>query len=1536
MKYQNTQVVLLEKKGYRYSIWLPKEREGKYCFPPNELGIAPSISIVGAKGKWYVVDSFADSDKNPESIAYGVIEEGAVIEIADSRRGEKYIVYEESNRESNQCLLPYTFERESEIVLGRDDSCDLIYGNAGVSRKHVSFFQKKGIWYVRDLGSLNGTYLNNHLVVESELVPGDKVFVMDVCIVYGINYFCINNADSKIRIASHRVRPVNFQTDIEVAKPDDNDTIDCFFERSPRKMYRIPVKPIEFEMPPMSIKGGKLPLLLRMGSSVINGGNALLTGNILSATTSLFLPGLSQGLTEKEQKEYEEKRNEVYQYYLNEKKKELLDEKHYEERRLNEVYPELSQVVDFATNSERLWERRQFDEDYLKVRLGVCQLPLLAEVKIPPKRIEVERDDLVEAMYSLAENRVCLENAPVLLSLRDDFILGLKGELRKKKEFIRNLVLQLAFTHSYDEVKIALIGNETALSDLHFAKYLPHIWSDDRSIRFWAENRSDVQQLSAYFSGLLDGCEERGKKISQNYVVIILNKSLYDYIEPVKVLCETKEYKGFTIINAFSNLPKECRKLIQLENVNTIRDLLNPGEDIAGFELDRYEPEVVRENLGRLGNTRLKLDDNDYTLPTSVEFLEMYGVTRVEHLNPLKRWKENDPTKSLAAPIGIGGDGKQFILDLHEKKQGPHGLIAGGTGSGKSEFIISYILSMAINYSPDEVAFILIDYKGGGLADAFVDEKRGIHLPHVVGTITNLDGSAINRSLMSIHSELKRRQTVFKNAKSATNEGTMDIYDYQRLYRSGKVAEPLPHLFIISDEFAELKKQQPDFMDELISTARIGRSLGVHLILATQKPSGVVNDQIWSNSKFRICLKVADRGDSQEMLKRPEAAEIKNTGRFFLQVGYNDFFAQGQAGWCGAGYFPGEGKKADSSDEIEFLDNVGHHVFTAKPQKEVKKAECKQVVAIVQYLSELASKDGIVPKQLWCAPLDAKIDYDAIEKSCEKEKVIANLGMSDDPENQVQFLWKLDMLSIHHMLLVGPSGCGKSELIRTLLLSLTEKYSTNDVNYYIADYSRGALSEFASLPHCGAYITESDEQSFERLLALVNSFVETRKQQFLDAHVTTFEGYRKLRKMPIILIVIDGYNILKGFKKGNDYHSNLFEYLKKGSAYGIKFLISVDRVNEIYSRTRAEVDYKIAFQGKDKYEYSDILDCKNAILIPSICGRAEAVVNGTPLECHVAMMAATQNEFERTACLKKRLEELKEKWKDNDRAICLETMRPGETYEDFLKLFETGRIPLGYYLRDLKRVSVPLKQLHCVSVYIGNPIGSDYYIRSFLMAARKNDMRILFVKRTVKSFADEERNKQLLLDVECLQTTPDDISRLSEIMLEELTKRTAYRDEYCKLNNIPLDYSEKALAARDYVMAHTKPLLVFFESFGEMCRFADSDLKIVIEQRFNLIFGKTKGYNVYFFGLFYPEDEKCGSADILRSFNEEQFGLFFGGRYDKQCISGSIPSEMSRMTKANPAYDEFIMKYRNEFYGMKMPLGELIERKEDEDIASIV
>src|SRR5699024_489069 len=249
------------------------------------------------------------------------------------------------------------------------------------------------------------------------------------------------------------------------------------------------------------------------------------------------------------------------------------------------------------------------------------------------------------------------------------------------------------------------------------------------------------------------------------------------------------------------------------------------------------------------------------SIPESVTFVEMYGIEKVEEFSLAQRWSQNETYKSMAVPLGLRGKDDIVALNLHEKAHGPHGLVAGTTGSGKSEIIQSYILSLAVNFHPHEVAFLLIDYKGGGMANLFK------HLPHLLGTITNLDKAQSLRALASIKAELQKRQRLFGECD------VNHINQYQKLYKEGKVEEPMPHLFLISDEFAELKAEQPDFMKELVSTARIGRSLGIHLILATQKPTGVVDDQIWSNSKFKLALKVQNESDSKEILKTPDAAE---------------------------------------------------------------------------------------------------------------------------------------------------------------------------------------------------------------------------------------------------------------------------------------------------------------------------------------------------------------------------------------------------------------------------------------------------------------------------------------------------------------------------------------------------------------------------------------------------------------------------------------------------------------------------------------
>ena len=418
------------------------------------------------------------------------------------------------------------------------------------------------------------------------------------------------------------------------------------------------------------------------------------------------------------------------------------------------------------------------------------------------------------------------------------------------------------------------------------------------------------------------------------------------------------------------NVPSNSKTFIEVRGKDGVVIEKSTGLNKQSiFYLDKINNDIDMNSIAkRLADIPVMSKEGASVLPTSLKFLDMFGVSKIEQLNILNRWQANNPVVSLDTVIGVHPNGDKFTLDLHEKFQGPHGLIAGSTGSGKSEFIITYILSMAINYHPYEVQFVLIDYKGGGLAGAFENKETGIKIPHLAGTITNLDTHEMNRSLVSIQSELKRRQRIFNEVRESLGEGTIDIYKYQKLYREGVVKTPLSHLFIICDEFAELKQQQPDFMQELISTSRIGRSLGIHLILATQKPSGVVNDQIWANSRFKVCLRVQEKSDSMEMLKRPEAASIKETGRFYLQVGYDELFEIGQSGWSGAKYTPSDKIQKRIDESINYIDNTGYVIKSIKeidPNEINVKDYGDELTNVVKYIYELGKKEQVKTTKLW-------------------------------------------------------------------------------------------------------------------------------------------------------------------------------------------------------------------------------------------------------------------------------------------------------------------------------------------------------------------------------------------------------------------------------------------------------------------------------------------------------------------------------------------------------------------------------------------
>lgn len=1287
-------VTIIEKNKIRNLI-LPEKISGSYFITEfDENGIERNlISIESYKDGWKL-------ESNNEIFIYEnnimfpevMLQEYNFYTLKNVIKQTTIVLYVSPICDSS--FLMYEITSFNEILIGSNSDNNISYSLLdAISTKII---KSNDNFEIIDNGSKFGIYVNSVRINKSSYLKyGDAIFIqglrMTMIKINNSDYIIVNNPRGIVKFNGLIAQNLPLEIEVEI---NNNDEImdmnlysdDDFFHKKPRFTTSVETLELTIDSPPSKKEEPESSAIMTIGPMLTMSLTSLVTGytaiqNIQSgkATFSSALPSLIiciamfssifiwplliRTYNKTIQRKMEKKRQKKYSEYIESKRKIISDNLVKQKQILMNNYPSLTECQDIILNCQvSLWQRRINDIDFLSVNIGYGDYPMSINIKYPEEHFSLEEDNLKNIVNKLGSEPKILKDAPFNYSFFENHISAVIGRDDEIFEYVRRLLLQIITFHSYDDLKIVFLTSKDKEYNWEFAKILPHAFSNDKEIRFLASDNDEYKEVCYYLETVLNNrignTNDRGINKNQckpvYLIVIDCIKSIRNHEFIKKILTSEKNY-GFSLLilnEKISNIPDQCKSFIKLENGN-VQYITNENNiHRQKLKTDMITQIDMYECAKRLFNIPIEYnDDSDGKIPEKLGFLEMYDVGEVEQLNVPNRWKKSNPILSLGATVGCGKNGEKILIDLHEKYHGPHGLIAGMTGSGKSEFIITYILSMAINYHPYEVQFILIDYKGGGLAGAFENVAAGIKLPHLVGTITNLDTNEINRSLASIESELKRRQKLFNIAREQSGESTIDIYKYQRMYREGIVKEPVSHLFIISDEFAELKKEQPEFMTQLISTARIGRSLGVHLILATQKPSGVVDPQIWSNTRFRVCFRVQDKSDSTEIIKCPDAAYLKNTGRFYFQVGYNEIFEVVQSAYAGGKYYPSKKIRKNIDTTINFIDNIGYSIKTVETRKKnniVSKGE--ELPNILNYLYQCFKSENLVINQLWLPSLPSYINLEKLiqKYNFNKENYIINpvIGEYDVPTKQEQHLLTLNFNKNGNVCVYGNPGSGKENLITTLIYSSMLFYTPTELNYYILDFGSESLKIFNDCPIVGNVLNVDNEEEINNLFGMLEKEIEYRKKIFNEyngSYVNYCQNSNKL--IPSMVVIINNYETYQ--EAYSKYDDKLIILSRESQKYGIYFLLTVSTPNGVRFKLKQNFQQIFSLNQNSKDDYATIMGNINKIYPSNIFGRGIIRIDNV-YEFQTALVSSVDDigRYVREKCL-----EYSNKYKEKARKI---------------------------------------------------------------------------------------------------------------------------------------------------------------------------------------------------------------------------------------------------------------------------------------------
>lgn len=841
------------------------------------------------------------------------------------------------------------------------------------------------------------------------------------------------------------------------------------------------------------------------------------------------------------------------------------------------------------------WTRRPDRRAFLDVRLGLGRRPSRNSVVTPTTNSTTP--ELWRELMATRDAFAYVDGVPVVAPLREVGVLGVAGARSGALGIARSVIGQLAATHSPAEVVLYAVASSASAPDWAWMRWLPHTSSEHAPTvgDQLAGSPGGCTRIVAALEELVDGRVGSGggtPVVPDQAVVLLVEDDAPVERSRVVELAERGPRVGLHVVwlaPTTSRLPAACREFIEHDHrTGTARvGFVDDGSvvhDVLFDGLELSEAETLARALAPVVDTGARVDDES-DLPRSVSLLSLVGLDAAESANfVVDQWRESDslpvpadsapkPRKrdaTLRAVVGHGA-AEPFVLDL--RAHGPHALVGGTTGAGKSEFLQSWVLAMAMTHSPARVTFLFVDYKGGA---AF---SECIKLPHSVGLVTDLSPHLVRRALTSLKAELIHREEILNSRKAK---------DLLELERRGDPEAP-PALVIVIDEFAALAKEVPEFVDGVVDVAQRGRSLGLHLILATQRPAGVIRDNLRANTNLRVALRMADEADSKDVVGTAQAAlfDASIPGRAIAKLGPGRL-------WSFQSAYVGGRTAHEPPPSVINVEELGFGSGSRwEPPADVRVQPTDQgpndlsrVVSTVCAAADTASVPA--PRVPWKKELADIYDLSRLPDTTRSDGELI-FGILDDPTRQDQRSVAFRPDHDGNMAVFGTGGSGKSTVLKTFAVVAGLGFRGGPCHVYALDFGSRSLAVLEALPHVGAVIGGEDDERVARLLRRLRDLLDERARRYINAgSITSYRTQAGHPDEPRVLLVVDNFGAFRQSYEGtalNPLYEIFQRLVGEGRQFGVHVMLTADRVGAVPSSLASSIQQRLVLRLAHENDY---------------------------------------------------------------------------------------------------------------------------------------------------------------------------------------------------------------------------------------------------------------------------------------------------------------------------------------------------------------